>query len=180
MTLSERRDAPKSAIDGPPKFVSDGNITPDFYAVNTMQPPYQPSGQQAGSGRRSALRRSERCRTRCRRRPTSPSATCCRRRASAGRGTPAPGRSRSTARTTPRHRTSSSTTSRSTTSPTIAPGHAGARRPSQGRRHGRRRVHQGDRRRHAAAGRLLQAARQSQRARAAMPTSCRATSISPT
>jgi acid phosphatase len=26
-----------------PKFVADGNITPDFYAVNTMQPPYQPS-----------------------------------------------------------------------------------------------------------------------------------------
>jgi acid phosphatase len=36
-------DAPKSAIDGPPKFAHPGQIAPDFYAVNTMQPPYQPS-----------------------------------------------------------------------------------------------------------------------------------------
>jgi len=36
-------NSPKSALDGIPKFVSDGNLTPDFYAVNTMQPPYQPS-----------------------------------------------------------------------------------------------------------------------------------------
>ena len=36
-------DSPKSALDGPPKFVSSGNLTPDFYAVNTMQPTYQPS-----------------------------------------------------------------------------------------------------------------------------------------
>jgi acid phosphatase len=36
-------DSPKSALDGPPKFLHDGNLTPDFYAVNTMQPPYQPS-----------------------------------------------------------------------------------------------------------------------------------------
>jgi phospholipase C len=31
-------------MNGIPKFVHDGNLTPDFYAVNTMQPPYQPSG----------------------------------------------------------------------------------------------------------------------------------------
>jgi acid phosphatase len=43
--------SPASALDGPPKFVLSGNITPanyfgdgKFYAVNTMQPPYQPSG----------------------------------------------------------------------------------------------------------------------------------------
>jgi acid phosphatase len=43
--------SPASALDGPPKFVKSGNITPAdyfgdgrFYAVNTMQPPYQPSG----------------------------------------------------------------------------------------------------------------------------------------
>jgi acid phosphatase len=36
-------NSPKSAIEGIPKFVKDGNLTPDFYAVNTMQPPYQPS-----------------------------------------------------------------------------------------------------------------------------------------
>jgi acid phosphatase len=37
-------DNSKSASDGPAKFVHDGAITPDFYAVNTMQPAYQPSG----------------------------------------------------------------------------------------------------------------------------------------
>jgi acid phosphatase len=43
--------SPASALDGPPKFVKSGNIAPagyfgdgKFYAVNTMQPPYQPSG----------------------------------------------------------------------------------------------------------------------------------------
>jgi acid phosphatase len=43
VTLTPSADSPKSALDGPPKFVNDGNLTPDFYAVNTMQPPYQPS-----------------------------------------------------------------------------------------------------------------------------------------
>ncbi len=43
--------SPPSAMDGPPKFMLSGNITPanyfgdnKFYAVNTMQPAYQPSG----------------------------------------------------------------------------------------------------------------------------------------
>jgi acid phosphatase len=43
--------SPASALDGPPKFVKSGNIAPadyfgdgKFYAVNTMQPAYQPSG----------------------------------------------------------------------------------------------------------------------------------------
>ena len=43
--------SPPSALEGPPKFVKSGNITPadyfgdgKYYAVNTMQPPYQPSG----------------------------------------------------------------------------------------------------------------------------------------
>jgi len=37
--------SPGSALNGAPKFVNDGTITPGprFYAVNTMQPPYQPS-----------------------------------------------------------------------------------------------------------------------------------------
>ena len=43
VTLRPAADAPKSALDGPPRFMNDGNLTPDFYAVNTMQPPYQPS-----------------------------------------------------------------------------------------------------------------------------------------
>jgi acid phosphatase len=43
VTLKPAADGPKSALDGIPKFVNDGNLSPDFYAVNTMQPPYQPS-----------------------------------------------------------------------------------------------------------------------------------------
>jgi acid phosphatase len=42
-TLKVAANSPKSALEGIPKFVSDGNITPDNYAINTMQPPYQPS-----------------------------------------------------------------------------------------------------------------------------------------
>ncbi|MGE0415159.1 MAG: acid phosphatase, partial [Acetobacteraceae bacterium] len=38
-------NSPASALDGPPVFLRDGSLTPGpvFYAVNTMQPPYQPS-----------------------------------------------------------------------------------------------------------------------------------------
>lgn len=43
--------SPQSALDGPPVFVTSGNLTPKNYfgdgtfrVVNTMQPPYQPSG----------------------------------------------------------------------------------------------------------------------------------------
>ena len=43
--------SPASALDGPPQFAMSGNIAPENYfgdgkfrAVNTMQPPYQPSG----------------------------------------------------------------------------------------------------------------------------------------
>ncbi|AZV37805.1 acid phosphatase [Komagataeibacter xylinus] len=43
-------DSPHSALEGIPKFVRDGNLTPDFYAVNTMQPPYQPSANPAAPG----------------------------------------------------------------------------------------------------------------------------------
>ncbi len=50
VTLKPAADAPKSALEGPPKFVNDGNLTPDFYAVNTMQPPYQPSGNGPAPG----------------------------------------------------------------------------------------------------------------------------------
>jgi acid phosphatase len=48
--LTTTDSSPKSALDGPPAYVLSGNITPvnyfgdgKFYAVNTMQPPYQPS-----------------------------------------------------------------------------------------------------------------------------------------
>ena len=50
MTLKAADNSPKSALEGIPKFVSDGNLTPDFYAVNTMQPPYQPSGNKPAQG----------------------------------------------------------------------------------------------------------------------------------
>ncbi len=43
VSLKLADNSPKSALDGPPKFVRDGALTPDFYSVNTMQPPYQPS-----------------------------------------------------------------------------------------------------------------------------------------
>ena len=49
--LTTSASSPASALDGPPSFTLSGNITPanyfgdnKFYAVNTMQAPYQPSG----------------------------------------------------------------------------------------------------------------------------------------
>jgi acid phosphatase len=49
--LTPAKSAKASALDAPPKFSKSGNITPanyfgdgKFYAVNTMQPAYQPSG----------------------------------------------------------------------------------------------------------------------------------------
>jgi acid phosphatase len=49
--LTTSATSPASAMSGPPAFVRSGNITPKNYfgddtfrAVNTMQPPYQPSG----------------------------------------------------------------------------------------------------------------------------------------
>jgi acid phosphatase len=44
VTLKVATNSPASALSGPPKYVLSGNLTPDFYAINTMQPPYQPSG----------------------------------------------------------------------------------------------------------------------------------------
>jgi acid phosphatase len=43
VTLKPAPNGPKSALDGPPKFANSNNLSPDFYAINTMQPPYQPS-----------------------------------------------------------------------------------------------------------------------------------------
>ncbi|MBS0357459.1 MAG: acid phosphatase [Proteobacteria bacterium] len=54
--LTTSAASPASAMDGPPSYVLSGNITPanyfgdgKFYAVNTMQPPYQPSGNAPSS-----------------------------------------------------------------------------------------------------------------------------------
>jgi phospholipase C len=49
-TLKVADNSPPSALGGVPKFVNDGAITPDFYAVNTMQPPYQPSANKPAAG----------------------------------------------------------------------------------------------------------------------------------
>jgi phospholipase C len=48
-------NSPKSAIDGVPKFVRDGTLTPDFFSVNTMQPPYQPSANKPAKNGDPAL-----------------------------------------------------------------------------------------------------------------------------
>ncbi len=54
--------APRSALDGPPKYAKSGNITPadyfgdgKFYAVNTMQPAFQPSGNPPAANDSSEL-----------------------------------------------------------------------------------------------------------------------------
>ena len=43
-------DSPKSARHGPPKWVRDGALSPDGHVVNTVQPPYQPSGIPPAAG----------------------------------------------------------------------------------------------------------------------------------
>ena len=50
VSLTVAENASKSALEGAPKFVSDGNLTPDFHAVNTMQPPYEPSANPPVAG----------------------------------------------------------------------------------------------------------------------------------
>jgi phospholipase C len=50
VSLKLAANSPKSALDGPPKFESSGSLSPDFYAINTMQPPYQPSANPAARG----------------------------------------------------------------------------------------------------------------------------------
>ena len=50
VTLKVADNSPVSALAGGPKFVKDGAISPDFYAVNTMQPPYQPSNNKPAEG----------------------------------------------------------------------------------------------------------------------------------
>ncbi|HEY0183788.1 MAG TPA: acid phosphatase, partial [Rhodopila sp.] len=44
VSLPTAPNSPASALDGPPVFKLSGNLTPDYYAVNTMMPPYPPSG----------------------------------------------------------------------------------------------------------------------------------------
>ena len=44
VSLKTAPNSPASALDGPPIFARSGNLTPDFDAINTMMPPYAPSG----------------------------------------------------------------------------------------------------------------------------------------
>lgn len=47
--LKMAEDSPASAMDGKPKFASRTALSPDFWAVNTMMPPYAPSATESGS-----------------------------------------------------------------------------------------------------------------------------------
>ena len=47
--LRKKADSPASVMQGPVQ-VFDGQVTPDGYAVNTIQPPYQPSGTPPAKG----------------------------------------------------------------------------------------------------------------------------------
>jgi acid phosphatase len=55
VTLTTSASSPASALDGPPSFVASTNLTPFdstagvYYGVNTMQPPYIPSGNGIGT-----------------------------------------------------------------------------------------------------------------------------------
>ena len=81
-------DSPASAMDGKAEVRQRRTtLTPDFWAVNTIGPPYAP-GFTSGPDD-PQLRRRQPARTRCRRRRTSTSATCSRPRASTGPGTAA-------------------------------------------------------------------------------------------
>jgi acid phosphatase len=42
--LLRKADSPSSALVGPPRWELDGALTPEGDAINTLQPPYQPSG----------------------------------------------------------------------------------------------------------------------------------------
>jgi acid phosphatase len=48
--LLRKADSPSSALAGPPRWEQDGALTPEGDAVNTLQPPYQPSGIAPAAG----------------------------------------------------------------------------------------------------------------------------------
>lgn len=55
LRLTPAVNAKASVLDGKATYLNDGNLTPKdsqgmFYAVNTMQPPYQPSGNAPAAG----------------------------------------------------------------------------------------------------------------------------------
>jgi acid phosphatase len=48
--LAVKPTSPASAMAGPPQFVNDGAVTPDGFAVNTLQPPFEPSNTPPATG----------------------------------------------------------------------------------------------------------------------------------
>jgi acid phosphatase len=48
--LALKPTSPSSALSGPPEYVNDGAVTPDGFGINTLQPPYQPSGAPPAAG----------------------------------------------------------------------------------------------------------------------------------
>ncbi|HWT36358.1 MAG TPA: acid phosphatase [Paraburkholderia sp.] len=50
VTLTLAPTSKPSALTEAPTFKNSGTLTPDAYAVNTMQPPYQPSGNTPATG----------------------------------------------------------------------------------------------------------------------------------
>ncbi len=44
--LAVQDDSPGTALNGRPRFVRNGALTPDFWAINTLSPPFQPSTSQ--------------------------------------------------------------------------------------------------------------------------------------
>ncbi len=48
--LNLAASSPTSALNGKPVYVADKNVTPDYFAINTTQPPYQPSGASPAAG----------------------------------------------------------------------------------------------------------------------------------
>ena len=86
--LKKQASSPASVMNGPVQ-VFDGSVTPDGFTVNTLQPPYQPSG--IAPAKVATWRLPTRARHRYRRNHARPSATRCAPRASVGPGTPAAG-----------------------------------------------------------------------------------------
>ena len=53
--LVRKSTSPASTLMGPPQYLRTGSVTPDGYAVNTLQPAYQPSGIPPAVAGESAL-----------------------------------------------------------------------------------------------------------------------------
>ena len=171
-SLKVAANSPASALSGPPKFVNDGALTPDFYGINTMQPAYQPSGNKAATGGDPLLADPANPSTM----PPQTATNIGDLMTNAGVSWAWYGGAWGQALQASQNGTSNVIYGADLSTPNFQPHHqpfnfrepgAGHREPRAAparRRCERRRVHQGDRCGHAAAGRVLQAARQPERA----------------